>query len=230
MAEQVSLFVPGIPAPQGSKQGFVVKTVQWCKCSGRNPRCQVCWGTGRRFAVALKESSARVKGWRELVFLHMRRFKGQLEGPVRLVAVCAFGWPKSYTAADRRDQPWPTNHAIGDWDKLSRALCDSVAEAECIADDAWIVGGNVEKAWTVAQPGAYLHLVRASYRPVTTGELLESFGMQQRCGTVARQPGRPAHELKPLAPVLLSAEVVFGQTALRLEEDQDAEGNADAAS
>lgn len=93
------IFIPGIPAPQGSKTGFIQ--------GGR---------------VVLVESSKKVKPWREAVAEHA---KGDLlEGP--LAVEVEFVMPRTKAMGDK---PAPPMIQRPDLDKLLRSTCDGLTGA-----------------------------------------------------------------------------------------------------
>lgn len=115
-----SFFVPGIPAPQGSKTGFIVK--------------------GR---VVLKESSDKVKPWRESVAKHAG--DALLEGPLYLDMV--FIMPRTKAMGDK---PAPLMIQRPDLDKLVRSTCDGLT-GTAYKDDSQVVTITAHKRR--AEPG-----------------------------------------------------------------------------
>ena len=106
--------VYGIPAPQGSKKGFV-----------------------RGGRVHLVESSAKVSPWRQDVVHAALAVKGHsptpaLDGPVRLTIVFYLPKPKS-ARKDAQATKRP------DLDKLVRSTCDALTTAAVYGDDAQVV-------------------------------------------------------------------------------------------
>ena len=108
------IFVPGIAAPQGSKTGFVV--------NGR---------------AVLKESSDKVKPWREAVAKHA---KGDLlEGP--LVIEVEFVMPRTKAMGTK---PAPPMVQRPDLDKLIRSTFDGLTGA-AYKDDSQVVEVHASK-------------------------------------------------------------------------------------
>lgn len=123
----------GIPAPQGSKKGFVA--------AGR---------------VILKESSAKVTPWRQDVVQAVLQAKGlapALDGPVRLTIVFYLPRPKSAkqgAAAVKRP----------DLDKLIRSTCDALTTAAAYRDDSQVVELVASKVYSDdSQPAGALIIV-----------------------------------------------------------------------
>lgn len=113
----IRAFVPGRPAPQGSKKYF-----------------------GPRRVV---EMSKYVAGWREDVREVLRKDWGvtpPLLGPIDLRLDFVLPRPLS---TPKRKTPWATKRP--DWDKLSRAVCDAITSAGVYKDDSQIVRAFVTK-------------------------------------------------------------------------------------
>ena len=118
--------VEGIPAPQGSKR-YV--------------------GNGRMI-----ESSKKLKPWREKV-RHDANVAAMeaglwkpIAGPVALRLDFILPRPKYL-----KNKPTPPATKRPDWDKLSRAICDSLTDARIWVDDAQVVVAQVTKR--IAEPG-----------------------------------------------------------------------------
>ena len=117
----ISFFVPGIPAPQGSKRVFVVA------------------GKAR-----LVESSAACKPWRADVraaALEAMQGRPLLEGPLRMDVTFAMPRPAS-VPKDRRG--WPATKP--DRDKLLRAVGDALTAA-VYRDDSQVCAGSTRKEY-----------------------------------------------------------------------------------
>lgn len=113
----VETFVPGRPAPQGSKKYF---------------------GPGR-----VVEMSKYVAGWREDVRTVLRAEWGDappITGPVNLRLDFVMPRPSS---TPKRKTPWAVKRP--DWDKLSRAVCDAITSAGVYKDDSQIIAASVRK-------------------------------------------------------------------------------------
>lgn len=121
----LQIHVVGVPAPQGSKRGFV------------NPH------TGR---VAMVESSKKVKPWRKAVaeaateacagaaeWLGLDGWV-PLDGPLEVAMVFTLRKPLS---APKRTRTWPTKYP--DVSKLCRSTEDALTAAGVWADDARVV-------------------------------------------------------------------------------------------
>ena len=119
----IRIVVYGTPAPQGSKKGFATK--RGGKFTGK---------------VAMVESSAKVKPWREAVkwtaiqSLAMRSNPPPLDCPIHVRMI--FTLPKPASAPKTRTT-WPCKKP--DIDKLARSTLDAIVSAGLIADDARVV-------------------------------------------------------------------------------------------
>lgn len=121
------VFVPGNPAPQGSK----------------SPK-----GRTKAGKIILVESSKAVKPWRETIVLMARQRGGILPvGPI--VANLDFVMPRPKRTAKTKPTP-PALKRNGDLDKLVRAVFDAITGV-WIEDDAHIVGLRATKR--IAEPG-----------------------------------------------------------------------------
>lgn len=132
----------GIPAPQGSKKGFINKH------------------TGR---VVMREQSDRTVPWRDTVRHEAACVLGGWYGPVDwtpgvdapVVAdmVFSFARPKSHYRTGRnahllRDNAPPRPDGPPDLSKLARAVEDSLTDASVWRDDARLVEyGRLAKVW-----------------------------------------------------------------------------------
>lgn len=115
------VFVPGNPAPQGSKSP-----------KGRTK-------TGR---VILVESSTRVKPWRETIATIARQRGGMMPvGPI--LAELDFVMPRPKQTAKTKPTP-PAIKRNGDLDKLVRAVFDAITGV-WVEDDAHIVSLRATK-------------------------------------------------------------------------------------
>lgn len=130
----VTFFVAGVPVPQGSKTGYVVK--------------------GR--AVLTDANKAALKPWRAEVTRIARASwldRVRLEDvPVRVEATFVFERPKSV----KREAP----SVKPDVDKLARALLDGVTDAGVWKDDSQVTRLEVEKVYGAA-PGVHVVISRA---------------------------------------------------------------------
>ena len=118
-----SFFVPGVPAPQGSKNAY-----------RRGNRC------------VLVESSKKVKPWRQAVARAAKENIPQpLEGEIHLRVV--FVMPRTKAMGDK---PAPPMLQRPDLDKLDRSTCDGLTGA-AYADDSQVTRICSEKRR--AEPG-----------------------------------------------------------------------------
>ena len=123
----ISFFVPGIPAPQGSKTYL---------------------GHGR-----MVESSKRVKPWRaDIRAAALQMVRQPVAGPIRLDLHFVMPRPKSHYGtgrnADKLKPSAPASHVQKpDLDKLVRAVGDALTGVAYV-DDSQIVGGAHMKRWT----------------------------------------------------------------------------------
>lgn len=130
----IAFFVPGIPAPQGSKQAFV---------------------RGKR--AVLVEMSKALPAWRAAVTTAARAaHQGPpLDGPLAVWIAFYLPRPKSVPA---RRRPYPT--VTPDLDKLARAVLDGITDARTWTDDARVVDLTLTKRYQdpAAEPGAHVRI------------------------------------------------------------------------
>lgn len=132
-------FVPGHPAPQGSKQAFV---------------------RGKR--AVLVEVSKRVKPWREAVQDAAITHGCQpLDGPVWVMLTFLMPRPKAMP----KSAPL-TMCARPDLDKLARAVLDALTGV-CFEDDSQVTRLLVVKrrAGTAEEPGVMIHVEQGEEIP-----------------------------------------------------------------
>lgn len=125
-----TLWVEGIPAPQGSKNAYV-----------------------RGGRAVLVESSKKVPAWRNAVAkAAFEKFQQPLDGPVELHV--EFVMPR--TKAMRKN-PAPPMVQKPDLDKLIRSTCDGLT-GPAVADDSRIVAivANKRRAEFGEQTGAHI--------------------------------------------------------------------------
>lgn len=140
----MNFFVPGVPAPQGSKRHV---------------------GGGR-----MVESSRDLPAWREAVTWYALRAADPDEDlhdcPLRLDVEFRFIMPKSRKKADR-DRGWAYKVTKPDLDKLVRAIGDALEASGVITSDAQIVVTHTEKLEVIAAPaiapGADITLTPLTY-------------------------------------------------------------------
>lgn len=147
--ELLAIFVPGLPAPQGSKRYL-----------GSSPG-------GRPRAV---ESSKRVKPWRHDVMMAAAEAYGREHPSSMPVAVTlAFAMPRPAShylpASGRRPEPvlrpeaplWPAKKP--DVDKLSRAILDALKAGSVYMDDGQVCDLRASKVYVAAdQQGVHIHV------------------------------------------------------------------------
>jgi Holliday junction resolvase RusA-like endonuclease len=144
---EYTLFIPGIPAPKGSKS-----------FKGMRKRKD-----GRSFAT-LVESSKKVAPWQKAVIhavFDRQRITGEpapfFAGAVRMSALFLFARPKS---VGKRTPAW--SNALGDLDKLMRATKDAITAAGIWCDASQVIGYDlIDKRYCEAgeMPGCQLRLV-----------------------------------------------------------------------
>lgn len=145
MAEEVGrqhalLFVYGKPAPQGSKNAFVI---------------------GKR--AVMVEASKHLPAWRNDIVLAVKQMFYATEDvakfvdPVRLKVTLYIERPKQ-----PKHKAWPGGKP--DLDHYIRAVGDALTIGGLLADDALIVQIEAEKVWcgaeTRAEPGATIEIWR----------------------------------------------------------------------
>lgn len=122
----LTFFVPGVPAPQGSKS---------LSRSGH-----------------MYEANKRLKPWRDQIVFHARRAHGRqepIDAAVKVTAVFLFPKPKTTKFKDH-----PAGKP--DVDKLCRAVLDSLTIARVIRDDARVVELSARKEWADTKNGAQI--------------------------------------------------------------------------
>lgn len=142
----VTIRIDGIePAPQGSKRAIALRK-----------------GGSFTGKVALLESSAGVKPWREAVRQEVIRSKmAMLQGPVGLSIVFSLSRPKSHhTRKGALCKGAPRQHrSKPDLDKLLRSTFDGLT-GSAYGDDAQVVMVSAEKRYCGRgeRPGAVISL------------------------------------------------------------------------
>lgn len=126
-------FVPGRPAPQGSKRHL---------------------GNG-----VLVESSRYVKAWRTDIrdtLIAEYRNRPPMLGEIHLDLDFILPRPKSLP----KRKPTPPAIKRPDWDKLSRAVCDAITSAQVYKDDSQITRARVAKhiAEQEERTGVWIHI------------------------------------------------------------------------
>lgn len=133
MSAGVVLRVDGIAAPQGSKV---------------------------RTRYGMRESSKRMKPWRDLVIAEASAtcdrlaLLGPLEAPYRVEVWFYFTKPRTTRHSH------PTAPTIGDGDKLTRAVWDGLVQGGLLEDDRHVVewGGGKKWAGPGEAPGAVIRI------------------------------------------------------------------------
>ena len=139
----LTTFIPGVPAPQGSKTAVL---------RGRRP--------------VLIEASRTTAPWRATVTAHVRQaMTGQINGPVRVACVFDFPRPASHFGTGRNaglvrpSAPSIYKASKPDLDKLLRAVLDGVTDAGAWRDDSQVAHLSAVKRWADAEtPGGGVHL------------------------------------------------------------------------
>ncbi|MFD3336107.1 RusA family crossover junction endodeoxyribonuclease [Streptomyces sp. NPDC058700] len=145
---RLCIAVHGLPGPQGSKTAVGY---------GRSRK------TGRAIPL-MRESSAKVKPWREKVqdAIEQAIARGEaqyLDGPV--YAHITFTLPKPVRAPKRR-RTYPA--VTPDIDKLERSTYDAITKAQAWKDDGAVIENHNRKVYpgehpdALAQPGAVIRL------------------------------------------------------------------------
>jgi len=131
----MEIIVPGIPAPQGSKRHV---------------------GNGR-----LVESSKALRPWRQAVtYAAIQAHEGRdpFDGPLHLS--CEFRFPRLSSHIGKHGlKPGAPHYKISapDTDKLTRAICDALADAGIYRNDAQIAIIEAEKVYH-DQPGVVIYI------------------------------------------------------------------------
>ena len=132
-----SIFVPGIPAPQGSKRHV-----------------------GRGIMV---ESSKALKPWRSTVVATVVEagWEPVLHGPVEVILHFTFPRPKGHYGtgrnADRLKPTAPEHHTVKpDADKLARAVLDALVQSGALRDDSQVARLRVTKGY--GRPGVQIDM------------------------------------------------------------------------
>lgn len=119
---EVSLFVPGVPVPQGSKNAYV-----------RNGR------------AVLVEANKNHKTWRKQIQEAAEQYRGAFPGetPVHIEEIYVFERPPSVKPSKR-----PHMCVKPDLDKLERSTGDSVSAAKVWQDDSRVVSRFSKKLYS----------------------------------------------------------------------------------
>lgn len=155
MPFQLKFFVPGTPAPAGSKRAFVVGLK-----------------SGKPRAVMQENNSDRLHVWYASVAEHAARAMGDRQaftGPITLDIIFHMMRPKSHRRTGKfAGQVKPSAPAYHvqkpDRSKLLRAAEDALTGIVYV-DDSQIVGGNTTKMWTTDKSGAVFQINELEYVP-----------------------------------------------------------------
>lgn len=134
-----TVWVSGIPVPQGSMRGFVV---------------------GKR--AVLTSDNAKLRPWRDSVVAAVREQVdrvGLIEGPVEVRLEFYFIRPSSHYGTKGLLPSAPTVKATKpDADKLARGVLDALVVARAIEDDARVWSLCVDKLYAAepAEPGCWI--------------------------------------------------------------------------
>lgn len=128
---KVKFFVPGVPAPGGSKRVFYNKK------------------TGRAIVT---DDCKRNKDWRALVVMAARQHcRVALEGPLALSITFYMPRPKAHYGANGVKLTAPSFHTVKpDATKLLRSTEDALSDAGVWRDDAQVAIQRVIKLYTNA--------------------------------------------------------------------------------
>lgn len=138
-ADALEFFVPGVPAPGGSKKGFV------------NPRT--------KRVVIVDDAGQKNKDWRNSVkFAARDAIHEAFSGPVSLDVTFYMPRPKAHYRANGELKPSaPRFHTTKpDRTKLLRSTEDALSDAGVWRDDTQVVDGPVRKVYAddVSKTGA----------------------------------------------------------------------------
>lgn len=132
--EQVAFFVPGIPAPQGSKVAGVTKL-------------------GRPYLRDVR--SGALHKWRDTVTARaVQALAGREPLPEGVEVRLRFDLPRP--ASVTRPEPWVRPDA----DKLARAILDALTTSRVFNDDGQVIVLNVTKTYTPDTPGVHITIRR----------------------------------------------------------------------
>jgi crossover junction endodeoxyribonuclease RusA len=132
--DQVAFFVPGIPAPQGSKVAGITKL-------------------GRPYLRDVK--SGALHSWRDTVTAGaVRALAGREPLPEGVEVRLRFDLPKPPSVT--RPEPWVRPDA----DKLARAILDALTTAHVYNDDGQVTVLNITKTYATDNPGVHITIRR----------------------------------------------------------------------
>lgn len=137
----LDVFVPGIPASQGSKRAFAYKAK----------------ATGQWRASTVDDNKPKLRGWRATVagVVATAWEQAPLDGPVAMHLMFTMPRPKShYTKKGLRPNAPHWCPTLPDRDKLGRAVADSL-KGVVYADDKLVVDGQTSKVYG-DRPGVHI--------------------------------------------------------------------------
>lgn len=137
-----SFFVPGVPAPQGSKSQ----------------------GIGRNGKPYMREDNPRTKPWRTVVVRALQDDHGKplvvFDSAVWVSLRFVFVRPKSH-----KPTTLPTSRQLGDVDKLTRNMLDALTQSGVLTDDSYVLRlRDVEKVYG-PNPGVHIRIGSAVPNP-----------------------------------------------------------------
>ena len=135
----LSVFVPGVPVPQGSKRAFVNKS------------------TGR---PVITDADTRLPAWRMKITAHVLDVKQRhadallfpMTGPVGAQITFTIQRPSSHYGTGRNHNILKNSspkypHKMPDLDKLLRAVFDAITDAQAWVDDGQVVWVQTAKVY-----------------------------------------------------------------------------------
>ena len=144
-----SFYVRGVPRTQGSKKGIIPRVEQDKIRAGRPGR-----------ALVLDDNRPELRAWRaDVKSAAVKAYKkGPVAGPVGVELTFAFVRPKAHT---RAQQAVPWKDTLPDWEKLARAVCDSLTKVVWV-DDGQVSLAVVRKVYATDQrpPGVAVKVVK----------------------------------------------------------------------
>ncbi len=158
MSDIITVFVPGTPAPQGSKRPF------------RNQH------SGK---IQMVESSGKVKSWRGDIrdkLINPTGERTQLTGPVVVRLTFVMPRPKSHYRTGRnahllKDSAPELPAGKPDVDKLARAVLDAIGSAGVWGDDSQVTNLHATKRYAggagaqAERPGVHIVITPDDERP-----------------------------------------------------------------
>ena len=143
---EFTIWVPGIPQPQGSIQYK---------------------GRSRAGKPILTSDNARLKPWRQMItwLVSIAEDWQPIEGGVAVEINFVFTRPAFHSGKKGLLPSAPADHLVKpDLDKLVRAVLDALTEAGAFRDDSQVVRILTTKAYTTTNPGATITVRSAQPR------------------------------------------------------------------